>query len=80
MLWPPKSPDITSCEFFFGWGGICQRPGIFPPLPRDFADLNARIIASVKNIDTPMLTRVWQELEYRIDVCRVTRGAHIEYL
>jgi hypothetical protein len=28
----------------------------------------------------PMLTRVWQELEYRIDVCRVTRGAHIEDL
>jgi len=27
-----------------------------------------------------MLTRVWQELEYRIDVCRVTRGAHIEPL
>ena len=22
----------------------------------------------------------WQELEYRIDVCRVTRGAHIEHL
>jgi len=27
-----------------------------------------------------MLTRVWQEFEYRIDVCRVTRGAHIEHL
>jgi hypothetical protein len=27
-----------------------------------------------------MLTRVWQELEYLIDVCRVTRGAHIERL
>ena len=26
-----------------------------------------------------MLTRVWQELEYRIDVCRVTRGAYIEH-
>jgi hypothetical protein len=26
-----------------------------------------------------MLTRVWQELEYRIYVCRVTRGAHIEH-
>jgi hypothetical protein len=34
----------------------------------------------VKNIDTPMLTRMWQELEYRIDVCRVTCGAHIEHL
>jgi len=23
---------------------------------------------------------VWQELEYRIDVCRVAPGAHIEHL
>jgi len=48
-------------------------------LPCDLADLKARIIAAVKNIDAPILTRVWQELEYRIDVCRVTRGAHIEH-
>jgi hypothetical protein len=33
-----------------------------------------------KNIDAPMLTSVWQELEYHIDVCHVTRGAHIEHL
>jgi hypothetical protein len=39
------------------------------PLPRDLADLKARIIAAVKNIDAPMQTSVWQELEYRIDVC-----------
>jgi hypothetical protein len=26
-----------------------------------------------------MLTCVWPELEYCIDVCRVTRGAHIEH-
>jgi len=51
-----------------------------PPLPCDFADLKARIIEAAKNIDAPMLRRVWQELEYRIDVCRVTRGAHIEHL
>jgi hypothetical protein len=46
----------------------------------DLADLKARIVAAVRNIDAPMLTRVWQELEYRIDVCRVTSGAHIEHL
>ena len=52
-----------------------------PPLPCDLADLKARIIiAAVKNIDALMLTRMWQELEYRVDVCRVTRGAHIEHL
>ena len=49
-------------------------------MPRDLVDLMPRIIAAVKNIDAPMLTRVWQEVEYRIDVCHVTRGAHIEHL
>jgi hypothetical protein len=38
--------------------------------------LKAWIIAAVKNIDASMLTRVWQELEYRIDVCRVILGPH----
>jgi hypothetical protein len=40
----------------------------------------ARIIAAVKNIDEPRLTGVWQELEYRIDMCHVTRGAHMEHI
>jgi len=51
-----------------------------PTLPCDLADLKAWIIAAAKNIDALMLTHVWQELEYHIDVCRVTRGAHIEHL
>jgi hypothetical protein len=46
----------------------------------NLADLKARIIAAVKNIHAPMLMRVWQEIEYRIDMCRVTRGSHIERL
>jgi hypothetical protein len=32
------------------------------------------------NIDATMLMHVWQELEYCIDVCCVTHGAHIEHL
>jgi hypothetical protein len=49
------------------------------PLPRDLAVLLARIIAAAKNIEAPLLTCVWQELEYRIDVCRVIHGAHTEH-
>jgi hypothetical protein len=30
--------------------------------------------------EAPMLTRVWQKIEYRIDVCRATSGAHIEHV
>jgi hypothetical protein len=51
-----------------------------PQLPSDFADRKAWVIAAVKNIDAPMLTRVWQEPEYRVDVCRITRGVRIEHL
>jgi hypothetical protein len=51
-----------------------------PALPRDLADLKARIIAAVKNIDAPMLTRVWRELESRFSVCRVILDARIERL
>jgi hypothetical protein len=29
---------------------------------------------------TAAMMHVWQELEYRINVCHVTRGAHIEHL
>jgi len=27
-----------------------------------------------------MLKTVWKELDYRADVCRITKGAHIEHL
>ena len=27
-----------------------------------------------------MLQTVWNELDYRVDVCRITNGAHIEHL
>jgi hypothetical protein len=30
--------------------------------------------------DGRVLIRVWQEINYRHDVCRVTKGAHIENL
>jgi hypothetical protein len=31
-------------------------------------------------ITADMLHRVWDEFDYRVDVCRVTQGAHIEGL
>jgi len=42
-----------------------------------FAEENT---AAVETIIPDLLIRVWQELDYRFDVCRVTKGAHIEHL
>jgi len=40
---------------------------------------NGPIVATaIGNVKQDMLERVWREWEYRLDVCHVTRGAHIE--
>jgi hypothetical protein len=31
-------------------------------------------------VDRDVLKRVWNEMDYRIDVCRITKGGHIEHL
>ena len=41
-------------------------------------ELKLRITSALDNVTGDMLQRVWQELNYRLNVCRVTGGAHIE--
>jgi hypothetical protein len=73
---PPRSPDLTVCDFFL-WGFIKDNVHI-PPLPKILPELQEHINAAVGNVTQDMLERVWHEWDYRLDICRVTRGAHIE--
>jgi hypothetical protein len=43
-------------------------------------NLSTHFETAVSAIDSQMLKRVWQELDYRSDICRVTKGGHIEHL
>jgi len=43
-------------------------------------ELKVRIRAAIETITADMLQTVWNELHYRVDVCRITKGSHIEYL
>ena len=74
--WPPRSPDLTVCDFFL-WGYVKDRVYV-PPLPATVVELQERIVAAVKSVTPDMLQRVWSELDYRIGVCQVTRGGKIE--
>jgi len=49
-------------------------------MPRDLPQLRQWIVEAVAAIDRQILQRVSQELDYRIDICRFTKGAHIEHL
>jgi hypothetical protein len=51
-----------------------------PPIPRDLPQLRLRFVEAVTAIDRQMLQSVWQELDCRIDICRVTKGGYIEHL
>jgi hypothetical protein len=60
--------------------GICHTQVFAPLVPVTLDDLKQRITTATAGVDEDMLTRVWQEFDYRVDICRVTKGAHIEYL
>jgi len=51
-----------------------------PPLPVSLSELKQRITTAVASVDEDMLRSVWTELDYRTDICRVTKGSHIEHL
>ncbi|KAJ8874191.1 hypothetical protein PR048_025033 [Dryococelus australis] len=62
--WPPRSPDLTPCDFFL-WGFVRQH--LYRPLlPPTIQDLSIRIAEGIASVDRPMLQHVWQELDYRL--------------
>ena len=50
------------------------------PLPASIPELKVRIRTAIQTITADMLQTVWNELNYRVDVCRITKGAHMENL
>jgi hypothetical protein len=41
-------------------------------------NLKDRIQTAIAKTDQPLLQNVWHEVEYHLDVCRATNGAHTE--
>jgi hypothetical protein len=45
-----------------------------------FSELKVRIRTAIETITADMLEKVWNKFDYRVDVCRITKVAHIEHL
>ncbi|PSN39958.1 hypothetical protein C0J52_24258, partial [Blattella germanica] len=67
------SPDLTPLDFFL-WGFVKDRVYRVD----DLQVLCQRINDTVRSVSPQMLQNTWREIEYRLDVCRATRGAHVE--
>ena len=73
--WPPRSPDITPLDFFL-WGYVKDK-AFSTPVP-DITNLKARITDVFATITEDMLGNTRREIDYRLDVLRATKGAHVE--
>jgi hypothetical protein len=76
MAWPPCSPDLTPLDFFL-WAFVKDRVFV-PPLPANVAELRTGITAAVAEVTPEMLHSVWQDTDYRWDVCCIISGSHIK--
>ena len=43
-------------------------------VPASIPELTVRIRTAIETITADMLQTVWKELDYRVDVCRITKG------
>jgi len=73
--WPPRSPDITLLDFFLCG---CVKDRVFSTPVSDITNLKARITDAFATITEDMLENTWRETDYRLDVLRATKGAHVE--
>ena len=74
-LWPPRSPNITPLVFFL-WRYVKDR--VFSTPVPDITNLKARITDAFATITEDILENTWREIDYRLDVLRATKGAHVE--
>jgi hypothetical protein len=51
-----------------------------PPMPVDLQELCDRTVNTIALVDVTFLDKLWDKLEYCLDVCCITRGSHTEHL
>jgi hypothetical protein len=72
---PPRSPDLTPLDFFL-WGYI--KDLVYQTKVQDVAKLHRRITAVCETVTPVMLQNTWQDVEYHLNICRATKGTHVE--
>ena len=76
-LWPPRSPDLTTPDFFL-WGHLKDR--VYATRPQILNDLKHNITQVIQAIDNRVLQRVASNMERRVDLCLMQDGGHFQQL
>jgi hypothetical protein len=72
--WPLRSSDLTPLDFFL-WGYV--KNIVYQVKINDLQHLKIRIRDALASVTPNILQATWNEVEYRLDICRTTKEAHI---
>ena len=77
LEWPPRSPDLTPCDFFL-WGYIKSK--VFETPPQNVLELRERIFTEFDLLrnDRELIVKVVRSMESRAQKCIERNGGHIE--
>jgi hypothetical protein len=59
----------------FLWGYV--KDIVYRTSATSFDELRLTIVAAIETVTPQMLENTWREIEYRLDILRATKGAHV---
>ena len=77
VVWPPRSPDLTSPDYFL-WGFVGER--VMAVAPTTPEDIKERIRRARTKITTQMLAEVRQSFHQLINKCLQVERHHLDHL
>jgi hypothetical protein len=73
--WPPRSPDLSPCDFFLlGY----LKAAVFKHRPRTLDQLKEAIQEETEGISPDMLVRVMENFQERLHMCIGHQGHHLD--
>jgi hypothetical protein len=73
--WPPRSPDLSPCDFFCG-GYL--KAGVFKHRSRSLDQLKEAIQEEIEGTAPDVLVRVMENFQERLQMCIGRQGHHLE--
>ena len=76
-VWPPRSPDLTSTDFFM-WSYL--KDTVYWSNPRDLKQLKMNITRAIEEVNERTLRKVARNMVKRVDKCIEMNGHHFQHL
>lgn len=74
IAWPPRSPDLTPCDFFL-WGHL--KDLVFRTMPKTLPDLRQQIVTCSRQITQEMCQNACRSVTNRLRICVNKEGAQV---